>query len=659
MSLLKRLLLSVTVAILIILVGTLAWSVSGARQYLDGQLQSESENAASALALSLSQPSNQDEITRELLMMALYDSGQFSYLRFTATDGSLLFERAQEASQVQPGQAPAWFVKWLPLHQPEAQRGVSNGWQQVGQLTLAVGNAYAYDALWESSTRMAAWVLAAGLLWAMFVVALLRWFRRVLQQEVAAQVMAIGQQDAGMQITPAAAVSRSRVAELDAVVSAIRDTRERVRATAQEQDARIESLQLELHRDAVTGLPNRKYLVNELRRTLAGELGPDAQHGHVFLFRQRDLHAVNTHLTRANADAWLADVGEKLQAELAKHATTGKGTLMARLNGSDFVVLLPALPGPQALLLVQQLRQCLQSLRAVLADGQHSRWAYAVTDYVSTSSVADVLGRLDQALMRVESAGHADVEFLTCAADGKPGDVLGEGQWQQLLGEALQRQDGLYLQVQDVRSQCRDAVVLRHEAGLLLRGESEADTLAAALFLPVAVRLGLSAEFDQRAIALALQWLDTHADAALMVRVSLPSLLQPSFLPHVQGLLQPAALAVRERLILELDAHGLESYADESVAFGEAMQALGVGVALRRLDQAPLALGLLHAIPLRYVKLGGDFAGQAATSPGLRQLLVAMLETAHQLGVAVHVTNTVDADIAELLRSKHACMPLP
>ena len=52
MSLLKQLLISVTVAILAILAGTLVFSIDSARQYLDGQLQSEAENAASSLALS-------------------------------------------------------------------------------------------------------------------------------------------------------------------------------------------------------------------------------------------------------------------------------------------------------------------------------------------------------------------------------------------------------------------------------------------------------------------------------------------------------------------------------------------------------------------------------------------------------------------------------
>ena len=189
MSLLKQLLISVTVAILAILAGTLVFSIDSARQYLDGQLQSEAENAASSLALSLSQPANQDPITRELLMTALYDSGQFQRIALASPEGQILFERqrsdadsADTSRRVRSDSAPKWFSQLLPLHAPKAQRVVSDGWKQVGQLTLEVDDAYARSALWNSSVRMASLVVLAGVGWTAFVVLLLQWFRRVLRQ---------------------------------------------------------------------------------------------------------------------------------------------------------------------------------------------------------------------------------------------------------------------------------------------------------------------------------------------------------------------------------------------------------------------------------------------------------------------------------------------
>ncbi|MEG2045725.1 MAG: LapD/MoxY N-terminal periplasmic domain-containing protein [Comamonas sp.] len=652
MSLLKRLLLTVSVAILIILSGTLALSIQAARQYLDGQLQSQSENAVSALALSLSQPANQDEVTRELLMMALFDSGQFRAISLTGTEGQTLFERSHPDTHGN-GAAPAWFARLLPLRVPVAQRAISDGWKQVGNLSVTVDNTFARDALWSSSIRMGLLVLVAGGLWALSVVGLLSWFSRVLREEISAQVMAIGA-TAAAPAAPGAAPLRSKVAELTAVVDAISDTRERVRATAQEQTQRIESLEVELNRDQVTMLPNRKYFMNELRRVLQGDVAADGQAlpvgGHVLLFRQRDLQALNTYMTRAPADAWLASMAERVGMRLAAEGPAG--TLLARLNGSDFIVLLPGMEGPAAMHVVQQIKHDLQALRQPIGPGQWCRWAYALTDYDSGVTVSELLSRLDQGLRRSESVGQEEVEYLTDAA---PRNTVSERQWQQTLVQAL-AEERLSLQVTAQDYAATGGAVQRHEASLTLQ-EAGGALLQGALFLPVAVRLGMSATFDVRAMQLGLQWLQQHAGAQLVVKVSLPSLSDDSFLPQLRALWEQAG-AVRQRLWVELDAHGLVAYAEEVEALATAAAELGVHVGLRRLEHEPMALARLHRLPLAYVKLGSDFAQQAATSPGSQHLLQAMVATAQTLQVQVYLAGSVDADTAQKLQGQGVHVPV-
>lgn len=653
MSLLKQLLISVTVAILAILAGTLAFSIGAAREYLDGQLQSESDNAASSLALSLSQPANQDPVTRELLMMALFDGAQFKLIRLTSPQGETLFERMRPDGAPAGGRArlhaPQWFEALLPLREPRAQRAISDGWTQVGQLTLEVEDSYAREALWRSSVRMATLVLAAGAAWALFVVLLLRWFRRLLQREIEAQVLAI---DSGRAAPPdAEADDRSMVAELVPVVRAIAATRERVQATAMEQMARIESLELEVNCDPVTGLPNRKYFINELRRALSGADGAVA-HGHVMLMRQRDLLAINAHMTRAGADAWLATVSEQAGLVLQEHAADG--VQLARLNGSDFVVLMPALAGPQAMSLVQRIREVLLSMRVTLAGGQWCRWSFALTDYSPSSSVTGVLSRLDFGLMRAESSGQADVEYVAYGDDEVVSNTAGETQWRQILDAALEQEDALSLAVQPVTLHGRGGMYQRYESSLALRTPA-GETLMGSLILPVAVRLGLSAEFDLRAVALGLSWLAQQDEAALVVRISLPSVARDDFLPRLRALLQgPLSTAQLEGLCLELDAHGLIAYPQEVAEFCSAMALAGVGVGLRRLDQQPMALSQLHTLALRYVKLTGDFCEQALQSPGALHLLQAMVQTAQALGIDVVVMDSVDADTARMLHAQSA-----
>lgn len=660
MSLLRRLLLSVTVAILAILAGTLAFSIGSARQYLDGQLLSQSENAVSSLALSLSQSANQDPVTRELLMMALFDSGQFREIRLVAPDGVELFARRQTQGQRVKGQAPGWFLNILPLTEPRAERAVSDGWRQVGRLSLVVGNQFASEALWASSVRMTTYVLAAGFVWALFVTLLLRWFRLVLSKEISEQVRAIGTQ-APAEVSPA----HSSVAELSSLVDVIDDTRERVRAQEQEQNQRIESLELEVNRDPVTRLPNRRYFVNELRRALNGDAGEAASHGHVLLFRQRDLQALNASMTRTEVDAWLARIGQEIGEVLAAQKAAGEypqgqGQL-ARLNGSDFAVLMPGVQGPQAMSLVQKIRQIPQSLRISLSNGIWCRWAYALTDYGPSSSVGDVLSRLDEALMRAESAGHSEVEYLAYSPREAQRSTTGEGEWQHMLTAALAEPQRLSLDVRthafagsQGREEYGDAWLQLHESA----HEGKGQVLAGSLFLPVAVRLGLSAEFDLHAIGLGLHWLEQHESEQLIVRVSLPSLAQVNFLTELNALLQRQARqdpqnALR-RLLLELDAHGVTAYPAELLAFSAQVRTYGIRTGLRRIEQELVALTRLHVLPIAYLKLGGDFATQSHENPGSKNLLLAVARTAGDLGLRVYVTGVVDKHTSDILVAQGA-----
>src|SRR5690606_8368017 len=164
----------------------------GARSYLNERLHADAENAASSLALSLSQPAYQDAVTRELLMTALFDSGQYRSIAFSVPNGevALLLERGVKATHAQ---VPAWFDSWLPILAPTVSRAVSDGWKQVGEVAVTPEDTYARETLWNMTWKVLLLVLAAGVLWALFAIVLIRWLKRALKNEISEQVRAIAE----------------------------------------------------------------------------------------------------------------------------------------------------------------------------------------------------------------------------------------------------------------------------------------------------------------------------------------------------------------------------------------------------------------------------------------------------------------------------------
>ncbi len=657
MSLLKQLLLSVTVAILIILVGTLMFSIDGARKYLNTQLQAQSENAASSLALSLSQPTAQDEVTRGLLMSALFDSGQFRNIRLTSPDGAVLFERQLPAAA--SSAVPAWFSEWLPLQTPTAVRSVSDGWRQVGELAITADDQYARQSLWSSSVRVFTLVLGAGIIWALFAMLLMRWLRHALKTEIAEQVRAIAEGDTN---TPTHVVA-PRMKELAQARHVIESVRERVRATADEQSRQIETLQIELHRDEITGAANRRYFINELRRTLlAAEAGTEmspGSRGHVLIFRQRDLAAINASLDRSQTDAWLRNVGEAVQGVLdAGYNPQRPRPQLARLNGSDFAVLLPGYDGPDTTDLIESLRQALDSLRIRTANNRLCRWSYALTDYGTGCDVGKVLARLDHGLMRAENAGHDEVEYIAAANYRSlvPEGEGGETSWKRLILGAL-RENRLELRQEPVPYRGDDTID-RREGLLVIRAEDGASEISGYLFMPPAVRLGLSSICDLRAIALGLEWVQANP-GSLALRVSLASLLQPEFLAGMERLADQARLSPGNaaRLALEIDAHGFVAYPEELEAFCTTTSRLGFAVGVRRLAEQPAALLRLHKVDIRYIKLGGDLISGLLDSPGAMQIIAAITEAAIGQGVKVYAHDVPNGATAALLLEYGVLLP--
>lgn len=660
MSILRQLLLSVTLAIAVILLGALALTVNAAREYLSGQLRVQSSDAAVSLALSLSQPANNDPVVQELLVSALYDGGHFSLVRLADPNGKVLIERQSPAGAPE---VPAWFRSIAPLDAAPATHAVSDGWTQIGTVTLQANDAYAWQSLWQGSLRIAALILGAGLLWALFAFALVRWIKNRLLREISEHVRGIGQG------APAGQVA-VRVPELSDVVDALNQTRERIHASVEEQNAKIESLELEVNLDPVTGLTNRKYFLNEMRRLLeTGASG--ASGGHILIFRQRDLADLNRHLPREFIDQWLRSTCDRVLATLQRMQAAP--SLVGRLNGSDFGVLLPGRAAPQALAIAEAVRADLHASRIPVGEGHLCRWALALADYVGAvqtgavltgavqtgavqtgavqtgathagpAQASTVLSRLDFGLMRAESAGDDHV-VLVDETDAQGPSEAGKLAWQGTLSAALA--DHRFGLATDPLVTAQ-GVPVRTEATLMLHDVDGRPPLHATLFIPPAVRLGLVAECDLEAVALGLAWLDEHP-GELAVRIALPSLRSPAFLTHLADRLE-AQPALAARLFVEVDAHGLVEAPQDVAALGRVLNHAGARLGLRRLAQQFAAVAQLHTVPLAYVKLGGGFVGGMSQSPGSQQLTASVLQTARSLGIEVYAEDVPDAATRRIL----------
>lgn len=171
MSLVKQLSLAICFVLAVAFAGSFMINLQHSRVQLAAQLQSHADDAASALALSLS-PHLADPPMIELMVSSMFDSGYFSNISIrSAASGRTLFERERVSSELP---APLWFSRLADLEPKQGQALLMQGWQQFGEVQVTSDPHLAIESLWRAATQTLVWLLVCASLTSILGVALLR-----------------------------------------------------------------------------------------------------------------------------------------------------------------------------------------------------------------------------------------------------------------------------------------------------------------------------------------------------------------------------------------------------------------------------------------------------------------------------------------------------
>jgi len=167
-----------------------------------------------------------------------------------------------------------------------------------------------------------------------------------------------------------------------------------------------DELARQARRDSLTGLPNRRGLLDRLEAVLAHEPRAGTRAAVLFLDLDRLKELNDTH-GHALGDAVLVEVGLRITATLRSDDVVG------RFAGDEFVVLLPSLRSPaDAGLVAEEIHRRL--VAPVVLDGSAVKASVSIG--IATTRPGDrpedVLRRADEALYRAKAAGRSRTELV-------------------------------------------------------------------------------------------------------------------------------------------------------------------------------------------------------------------------------------------------------
>lgn len=327
MSLFKQLLIAICLFLVVAFTGSFMVSLESSRTQYVNQLRSHAQDAATALALSLT-PNIDDPAMVELLVSSIFDSGYYASIRVVdvKTDQTIVERSGAPAVS----NVPDWFVRLIGLEPAGGDALVSRGWEQAARVEVVSHPMFAVAKLWQSALGSLGWLLICGALSAVLGALLLRRQLKPLDYMVQQSHAIARREFLSLPDLP-------RTPELRRVVQAMNQMVEKLKTLFQEQAERSEKLRTESYQDNLTGLANRRYFEMQLNNRVSNP--EQASSGYLLLLRVKDLAGLNQRLGGQRTDQLLKAVGEQLTRECARYPQTQD--LVTRIRGGEFAVLAP------------------------------------------------------------------------------------------------------------------------------------------------------------------------------------------------------------------------------------------------------------------------------------------------------------------------------
>ncbi|MGO4325057.1 cyclic di-GMP receptor LapD [Pseudomonas sp. KB_12] len=610
MSLFKQLLIAICLFLVVAFSGSFMVSLESSRTQYVNQLRSHAQDAATALALSLT-PNIDDPAMVELMVSSIFDSGYYASIRVVdvATDKTLV----ERTGTPDAGSVPQWFVKLIGLEPAGGDAIVSRGWEQAARVEVVSHPMFALAKLWQSALGSLGWLLLCGAVSAVLGALLLRRQLKPLDYMVHQSHAIARREFLSLPELP-------RTPELRRVVQAMNQMVEKLKALFQEQAERSEKLRVESYQDNLTGLANRRYFEMQLNARVSNP--EQASSGYLLLLRVKDLAGLNQRLGGQRTDQLLQAVGEQLLRECARYPETHN--LVTRIRGGEFAVLAPGLVREEALQLAQNLEAALTSLHATGATDVASVASIGLAPFVHGDSPQAVLQLGDQALAQAESQGEPGWACLDHSASASVGDD--HHAWHNLLDQALSHQR-FELYFQPVVA-AQDTQVVLHYKVLSRLLDEQGQTIPAGRFLPWLERFGWTARLDRLMLEQVLRQMAGH-EQSLALNLSSATLADPQALNKIFEILR-AHSNLGSRLTLEI---GEEQLPEQAVLeqLTRRLRELGFSLSLQRFGGRFSMIGNLSRLGLAYLKIDGSYIRAIDQESDKRLFIEAIQRAAHSI----------------------------
>ena len=407
--------------------------------------------------------------------------------------------------------------------------------------------------------------------------------------------------------------------------------------------------------DSLTRLPNRRQLLDRLKRALAASTR-SGRDGALLFIDLDHFKTLNDTLGHAIGDLLLQQVAERLTACLRESDTIAR---LARLGGDEFVVMLEDL-SESALEAAAQAEVVGEKILSTL----NQPYQLATHEYQSTASIGvalfsghgqsheELLKHADIAMYQAKKAGRNALRFF----DPQMQDAIhARVDLERELRKALEQQQfHLYYQVQvDISERALGA------EALIRWIHPERGLVSPFYFIPLAEETGLILPIGQWVLDTACAQLKAWQqdaltrDLTLSINVSAKQFRQADFVDQVQATVQRHVINPMH-LKLELTESMLLDNIEDTIATMTALGEIGVQFSLDDFGTGYSSLQYLKRLPLNQLKIDQSFVRDIAVDSNDQAIVRTIIAMAHMLNLNV-IAEGVETEEQQGLLLNNGC----
>ncbi len=325
MSLFKQFYLLLFSALLIAFSLSYWFVFDSSKDFLQKQMQIHAQDTATSLGISLGKSIAQnDRANIDTLLNAIFDKGYFAEIRVEDNEGNILGSKKINWN-INLDNVPDWFEDFILLNIQKADSEVSFGWKQVGSIDVVTHPGFAYQQLWQTARRNF-WALMGMLILYLLLVS-------IINKKIAAPLSAVIDQAKALTQKKYQKINDiPKIPELNLLVNAMNTMVDFTQSQVKKLSQDAEHWHEEAFIDSLTLLPNRRDFHRHLQEFSQKEA--DYYSISVGLVKITGLDIVNNQSGYRTGDKLLKRIGAKL-SQLQQQET---GTFIARLNGTEFAV---------------------------------------------------------------------------------------------------------------------------------------------------------------------------------------------------------------------------------------------------------------------------------------------------------------------------------